>query len=150
MADLCGDYEGFANVTELSCSGDGDIGRFATATPHMLTDSGSFKEDGKGSRWQMLIWRSLEMGEFLNLLHGSVPLKVGLNRLENEVGVGNVVRSESCFAGGSSLICEVMWCCCLLLALGFCWLGLLLAFQLQVLCFSWGRALFCSGVLSDQ
>ena len=94
MADLCGNYEGFANVTELSCSGDGgDIGLFATATPQMLTDSGSFKEDGKGSRRQTLIRLSLEAGEFLNPLHGSVPLKVGLNQLKNEVRVGNVVRS---------------------------------------------------------
>ncbi|KAJ8638709.1 hypothetical protein MRB53_012976 [Persea americana] len=92
MADLCGNYEGFANVTELSCSGDGgDIGRFATATPQMLTDSGSFKEDGKGSRRQTLIRQSLEAGELLNPLDESVPLKVGLNQLKNEVRVGNVM-----------------------------------------------------------
>ncbi|KAJ8626292.1 hypothetical protein MRB53_019599 [Persea americana] len=71
--------------------GRGDIGWFVTATLHMLTDLGSFKEVGKGSRRQTLIRQSLEAGEFLNPLHGSVPLKVGLNRLENEVRVGNVM-----------------------------------------------------------
>ncbi|KAJ8630882.1 hypothetical protein MRB53_024205 [Persea americana] len=71
----------------------------------MLMDSGSFKEDGKGSRRQTLIRWSLEAGEFLNPLHGSVPLKVGLNRLKNEVRVGNVVRSASSnpFSGKSWL-----------------------------------------------
>ncbi|XP_064981743.1 microtubule-associated protein 70-1-like isoform X1 [Musa acuminata AAA Group] len=50
------------------------------------TLSGSFKGDGKAaSRRRASIRRSLEADEFINLLHGSDPVKVELNRLENEV-----------------------------------------------------------------
>ncbi|PSR88116.1 Microtubule-associated protein like [Actinidia chinensis var. chinensis] len=54
----------------------------ATATP--LTVSGSFKE-GKGSRRRAPLRPSMDADEFINLLHGSDPVKVELNRLENEV-----------------------------------------------------------------
>ncbi|KAL6957109.1 hypothetical protein U1Q18_029715, partial [Sarracenia purpurea var. burkii] len=55
----------------------------ATATP--LTASGSFKE-GKSSRRRTPVRPSLvDTDEFINLLHGSDPVKVELNRLENEV-----------------------------------------------------------------
>lgn len=56
----------------------------ANATP--LTVSASFKE-GKGStsRRRPSVRPSLDADEFMNLLHGSDPVKVELNRLENEV-----------------------------------------------------------------
>jgi len=50
----------------------------------MLTVSASFKSDGKSKR-KSLRRPSLEADEFLNLLHGSDPVKVELNRLDNEV-----------------------------------------------------------------
>ncbi|XP_039144985.1 microtubule-associated protein 70-2-like [Dioscorea cayenensis subsp. rotundata] len=49
-----------------------------------LTASGSFK-DGKALRRKPSMKPSLETDEFINLLHGSDPVKVELNRLENEV-----------------------------------------------------------------
>lgn len=108
MADLCGDREGSANVTELSCSsggGGGGNGRSETATPHQLMVSGSFKGDGKGPRRRMPIRPSLDADEFINLLHGSDPVKVELNRLENEVRGGNVVRSDGVLVS-LSLFCS--------------------------------------------
>ncbi|XP_077241130.1 microtubule-associated protein 70-2-like [Tasmannia lanceolata] len=84
MADLSGDGEGY---TEVSCSGSGSNGRPATgdlAPTPPLTVSGSFKE-GKVLRRRTSIRPSLEADEFINLLHGSDPVKVELNRLENEV-----------------------------------------------------------------
>ena len=63
----------------------------ATVTP--LTVSGSFKE-GKGSRRRAPLRPSMDADEFINLLHGSDPVKVELNRLENEVrGEGKLIRS---------------------------------------------------------
>ncbi|CAM8938913.1 hypothetical protein QQ045_014564 [Rhodiola kirilowii] len=46
--------------------------------------SGSFK-DGKGSRRRATMRPSMDADEFMTLLHGSDPVKVELNRLENEV-----------------------------------------------------------------
>lgn len=62
-----------------------------------LTASGSFK-DGKALRRKPSMKPSLETDEFINLLHGSDPVKVELNRLENEVRGRNVVRSVPVFA----------------------------------------------------
>ncbi|BAT72718.1 hypothetical protein LR48_Vigan325s003300 [Vigna angularis] len=66
----------------------GEGGAEATvATPVApLAVSGSFKE-GKGSsrRRAPSMRQSLDADEFMNLLHGSDPVKVELNRLENEV-----------------------------------------------------------------
>lgn len=46
---------------------------------------GSFK-DGKGSSRRRAAMRpSMDADEFMTLLHGSDPVKVELNRLENEV-----------------------------------------------------------------
>ncbi|XP_077236014.1 microtubule-associated protein 70-2-like isoform X2 [Tasmannia lanceolata] len=89
MAELSGDGESF---TAESCSDHGSNGRPATSetasvhtpAPLPLTVSGSFKE-GKGTRRRMLVRPSLDTDEFINLLHGSDPVKVELNRLENEV-----------------------------------------------------------------
>ncbi|KAL3689315.1 hypothetical protein R1sor_015624 [Riccia sorocarpa] len=43
------------------------------------------KSEGKSSRRKSLVRPSLETEDLLNLLHGSDPVKVELNRLENEV-----------------------------------------------------------------
>ncbi|XAR63681.1 hypothetical protein NMG60_11023707 [Bertholletia excelsa] len=55
-----------------------------SGTPTPLTVSGSFKE-GKSSRRRAPLRPSLDADEFINLLHGSDPVKMELNRLENEV-----------------------------------------------------------------
>ncbi|KAK7274141.1 hypothetical protein RIF29_15218 [Crotalaria pallida] len=71
----------------------GDGGGMGTAevavTPATLTVSGSLKE-GRGSsslsrRRGSMRPPSMDADEFMNLLHGSDPVKVELNRLENEV-----------------------------------------------------------------
>lgn len=56
----------------------------ANVTPLMV--SASFKE-GKGStsRRRASVRPSLDADEFINLLHGSDPVKLELNRLENDV-----------------------------------------------------------------
>ncbi|PQQ18840.1 microtubule-associated protein 70-1 [Prunus yedoensis var. nudiflora] len=57
----------------------------ATPTPPPLTVSGSFKEGKSSSRKRGFMRPSMDGDEFINLLHGSDPVKVELNRLENEV-----------------------------------------------------------------
>lgn len=47
-----------------------------------------------GPRRKVAIRKSLDADDFINLLHGSDPVKVELNRLENEVRGRNVARSE--------------------------------------------------------
>ncbi|KAL0007273.1 hypothetical protein SO802_008775 [Lithocarpus litseifolius] len=49
-----------------------------------LTVWGLFKE-GKSSSRRTSVRPSLDADEFINLLHGSDPVKVELNRLKNEV-----------------------------------------------------------------
>ncbi|KAJ4959624.1 hypothetical protein NE237_019534 [Protea cynaroides] len=91
MADVSGDSVTLA-MSELSCSGGGGDSRSAgndcaapaySLTPP-LTVSGSFKE-GKTLRRRTSVRPSLDADDFINLLHGSDPVKVELNRLENEV-----------------------------------------------------------------
>nr|GMC86662.1 microtubule-associated protein 70-2-like [Ipomoea batatas] len=54
-----------------------------------LTVQASFKE-GKTARRGASVRPSLDADEFINLLHGSDPMKMDLNRLENEVrGLSN-------------------------------------------------------------
>ena len=53
--------------------------------PAPLTVSGSFKEGKSSSRRRTSVRPSMDADEFINLLHGSDPVKVELNRLENEV-----------------------------------------------------------------
>nr|GMD40810.1 microtubule-associated protein 70-2-like [Ipomoea batatas]GMD48456.1 microtubule-associated protein 70-2-like [Ipomoea batatas]GMD93631.1 microtubule-associated protein 70-2-like [Ipomoea batatas] len=54
-----------------------------------LTVPASFKE-GKTARRGASVRPSLDADEFINLLHGSDPMKMDLNRLENEVrGLSN-------------------------------------------------------------
>lgn len=78
--------EGFSSAlvrsTMAEVSGDGG----GMATPAPLSVSGSFKE-GKSSSRRRGSARppSMDADEFMNLLHGSDPVKVELNRLENEV-----------------------------------------------------------------
>ncbi|OWM76680.1 hypothetical protein CDL15_Pgr009245 [Punica granatum] len=64
--------------------GDGG-GGFSEATPP-LTVSASFKEGRSSSRRRASVRPSFDAdNEFITLLHGSDPVKVELNRLENEV-----------------------------------------------------------------
>nr|KYP61519.1 hypothetical protein KK1_016013 [Cajanus cajan] len=67
-------------------SGDGGAeATLATPVPPLAV-SGSFKEGKTSSRRRGHSMRpSLDADEFMNLLHGSDPVKVELNRLENEV-----------------------------------------------------------------
>lgn len=82
MAEVSG--EGSVGATPELISG-GTSGNAPSAT--QLTVSSSFKEGGKGSssRRRTSIRPSLDADEFMNLLHGSDPVKVELNRLDNEV-----------------------------------------------------------------
>ncbi|KAL6543859.1 hypothetical protein OROGR_010356 [Orobanche gracilis] len=82
MAEVSGD--GSFGVTPELVPGEGR-GNAQASTP--LTVSASFKEGGKGSssRRRASVRPSLDADEFLNLLHGSDPVKLELNRLENEV-----------------------------------------------------------------
>ncbi|KAH1122262.1 hypothetical protein J1N35_005422 [Gossypium stocksii] len=59
----------------------------STGVPAPLTVSASFKESGgKGSSRRRAVRPSFDAdNEFITLLHGSDPVKVELNRLENEV-----------------------------------------------------------------
>ncbi|MBA0607388.1 hypothetical protein Godav_019697, partial [Gossypium davidsonii] len=59
----------------------------STGVPPPLTVSASFKESGgKGSSRRRAVRPSFDAdNEFITLLHGSDPVKVELNRLENEV-----------------------------------------------------------------
>ena len=50
-----------------------------------LVVSGSFKEGKTSSRRRSSRRPSLDADDFLNLLHGSDPVKLELNRLENDV-----------------------------------------------------------------
>ncbi|KAL6566320.1 hypothetical protein OROGR_001935 [Orobanche gracilis] len=82
MAEVSGD--GSLGVTPELVPGEGR-GNAQALTP--LTVSASFKEGGKGSssRRRASVRPSLDADEFLNLLHGSDPVKLELSRLENEV-----------------------------------------------------------------
>lgn len=82
MAEVSG--EGSVGVT-LELNPGETSGNAQAATP--LTVSASFKEGGKGSssRRRASVRPSLDADEFINLLHGSDPVKLELNRLENEV-----------------------------------------------------------------
>ena len=79
MSDVSGDGDVSANATEP-----------ATASYPSLTVSASYKESGgvKSSSKRRPIRPSFDAAadnEFITQLHGSDPVKVELNRLENEV-----------------------------------------------------------------
>ncbi|KAK9064666.1 hypothetical protein SSX86_016048 [Deinandra increscens subsp. villosa] len=82
---------GAAGMTDVLHGGDysGGNARRPVAETTPLTVSGSFKEGGRGSgvpaRRRSSRRPSLDTDEFMNLLHGSDPVKLELNRLENEV-----------------------------------------------------------------
>ncbi|KAK4400106.1 Microtubule-associated protein 70-1 [Sesamum angolense] len=82
MAEVSG--EGSVGAAGELIAGE-TSGNVPGATP--LTVSASFKEGGKGSssRRRASVRPSLDADEFINLLHGSDPVKLELNRLENEV-----------------------------------------------------------------
>lgn len=73
-------------TAELSAGenyGNARVTSEANVTP--LTVSASFKEGrGSTSRRRASVRPSLDADEFINLLHGSDPVKLELNRLENE------------------------------------------------------------------
>lgn len=123
MAEIAGDGEGIspASVTpELSCSDNNGNARslaneaVVTSVSPMpmapLTVSGSFKE-GKSSRRRASVRPSMDADEFINLLHGSDPVKVELNRLENEVRGWNVIRSISSFQRSSKKVFDSIFGC---------------------------------------
>ncbi|GAB4828705.1 hypothetical protein Ancab_018370 [Ancistrocladus abbreviatus] len=85
-------------TVEMSCSENGAGGdnvrlsvredtvnvASSTPTPPPLTASASFKEGKSSSRRRASRRPSFDSDDFINLLHGSDPVKVELNRLENE------------------------------------------------------------------
>lgn len=98
MADLCGGArDGFAAE-----NGGGGGNAAAAPPPGALMLAAALKGEGKSApapaavalKRRPSIKPSLEVDEFINLLHGSDPVRVELNRLENEVRGGNVVRSR--------------------------------------------------------
>ncbi|KAK9105894.1 hypothetical protein Scep_022738 [Stephania cephalantha] len=78
MADLPEEAEGFAPAMAML---DGRNDRSPSLSASV---SASFKE-GRSGRRRASVRPSMEADEFINLLHGSDPVKVELNRLENEV-----------------------------------------------------------------
>lgn len=83
MAEVPG--EGSGGVMHELSLGETFGGNAQASTP--LSVSASYKEGGgKGSsRRRASVRPSLDADEFINLLHGSDPVKLELNRLENEV-----------------------------------------------------------------
>ncbi|KAH0784044.1 hypothetical protein KY290_003642 [Solanum tuberosum] len=80
MSEFSGELSEFSSGENGVGGGGGNV---RETTP--LTVSASFKE-GKSSRRKTAVMRpSLDADEFFNLLHGSDPVKLELNRLENEV-----------------------------------------------------------------
>ncbi|KAM6589211.1 microtubule-associated protein 70-1 isoform X2 [Cannabis sativa] len=89
MAEFSGEVGGGDGVGGEFISGIGTVpaANSTPTPPPPLAVSGSFKE-GKSSssrRRGSMMRPSLDSDEFMNLLHGSDPVKVELNRLENEV-----------------------------------------------------------------
>ncbi|PIA63816.1 hypothetical protein AQUCO_00201269v1 [Aquilegia coerulea] len=76
-------YDDRIEMPELSCSGSVGSSMMAPTAP--LTISGSFREGRPTRRRTTTVRPSLDADEFMNLLHGSDPVKIELNRLENEV-----------------------------------------------------------------
>ncbi|PSS13370.1 Microtubule-associated protein like [Actinidia chinensis var. chinensis] len=80
MAGISGDGGGMSPTTMA----DGGNVLPVTSEAIAVTVLGSFRE-GRSSRRRAPLRPSLDADEFMNLLHGSDPVKVELNRLENEV-----------------------------------------------------------------
>ena len=90
MEELSGDVGAASPLMEFSGNG---LPPGYNPTPPPLTVSGSFKEGKSSSRRRAIRRPSMDGDEFINLLHGSDPVKVELNRLENEVRGANAARS---------------------------------------------------------
>lgn len=82
MADVSGDGGGLAPEEVRA---EAVVATPTPSQPLTVTVSGSFREGKSSSRRRASMRPSLDADEFLNLLHGSDPVKVELNRLENEV-----------------------------------------------------------------
>lgn len=98
MAEISGDGGGFLAAAEVS-NGQPTPTPMPTPNPTPFTVSGSFKEGKGSSRRRTSVRPSMDADDFFNLLHGSDPVKVELNRLENEVR-GAKCGSIWCFLGG--------------------------------------------------
>ncbi|KAL5553252.1 hypothetical protein UlMin_040653 [Ulmus minor] len=85
MAELSGEVGGVSPATGMPELGGCGNGAATTTPPPPLAVSGSFKEGKSSSRRRGSMRPSLDADEFMNLLHGSDPVKLELNRLENEV-----------------------------------------------------------------
>lgn len=89
MAEVSGEGGGMASELELyggENNGGGNVRQPVSEGTAMYTPlavSGSFK--GGPLRRRASVRPSLDADEFINLLHGSDPVKLELNRLENEV-----------------------------------------------------------------
>lgn len=97
MADLRGGEGGEEAVVDVGSGGwSGRApGAGAGEPAAQMSASGTFKgEGGKagGLRRRASIKQSMETDDLINLLHGSDPVKVELNRLENDVRGGNALR----------------------------------------------------------
>jgi hypothetical protein len=85
-------------------SGDGG----EMATPALLSVSGSFKEGKTSSRRRGSVRQpSMDADEFMNLLHGSDPVKVELNRLENEVRGAKMLLDPKRFGANFCLFSQI-------------------------------------------
>ncbi|XP_068661606.1 microtubule-associated protein 70-2-like [Aristolochia californica] len=87
MAEISGEGDGLsATLAELNGRpAVVEAAAMPSPAPSPLMASASFKEGKGGSRRRTSKRPSMEADEFMNLLHGSDPVKVELNRLENEV-----------------------------------------------------------------
>ncbi|KAJ7942871.1 Microtubule-associated protein 70 [Quillaja saponaria] len=90
MEEVSGDGEGVMAVAPVEEMLEMRNGRAegmsaALTPPQPVMVSGSFKEGKSSSRRRPSVRPSLDADEFMNLMHGSDPVKLELNRLENEV-----------------------------------------------------------------
>ncbi|GMY18209.1 microtubule-associated protein 70-1-like isoform X2 [Fagus crenata] len=88
MAEVSEEGGAVAPATATPETSNGRSASESTPTamqPTPLMVSGSFKEGKSSSRRRASVRPSLDADEFINLLHGSDPVKVELNRLENDV-----------------------------------------------------------------
>lgn len=88
MTEVSGDGGGVSDAAnwtpELYAGENVNVRLAATEAVAPTAVWGSFK-DVKSSSRRRVVRPSLDADEFMNLLHGSDPVKVELNRLENEV-----------------------------------------------------------------
>jgi hypothetical protein len=93
MTEVSGEGVGLSEVswTQEPCAGENDFNvrppstEAALPTAAPLVGWGSLRDGRSSSRRRTSVRPSLDADELMNLLHGSDPVKVELNRLENEV-----------------------------------------------------------------